>query len=149
MDSPSKSSPEVERDAHGRLKKGVKLNPLGRGAAGSKTAAQLQCESIVRANAPDILAEAIRRGLKRSDFLLAKLVDKLLPPATRVLDLSTLPTSLQTPADASAAALACAGLMRDGEITTAELSALVDAYEKLGTLLGGLKHQRLLEKFDV
>jgi hypothetical protein len=146
--NPSKTGPEMGRDEKGRITKGTVLNPAGRGAAGSKTAAQLQCESIVRANAPDILAEAIRRGLKGSDVLLSKLVDKLLPPATRVLDLSSLPDALQTPADASAAALACAGLLQSGEITTAELSALVEVFTKLGDVLSGLKHQKLVEQFD-
>jgi hypothetical protein len=102
----------------------------------------------VRANAPDILTEAIRRGLKSSDALLMKLVDKLLPPATKVLDLSTLPDTLQSPSDASRAALACAGLLQRGEITTTELSELVEVYEKLSHVLSGLKQQELIRQFD-
>ena len=45
--------------------------------------------------------------------------------------------------------MACAGLLQSGELTAAEVSALVEAYAKLGGILGGLKHQKLMEQFDV
>lgn len=147
MKEPSKTSPQIARDAHGRLKKGVILNPLGRGAAGSKTADQLADEALLRASGPLILAEAIRRGLKSSDALLVKLVDRLIPPATRVLDLSTLP-DVTLPSSATTAALACLGLLKSGEVTTGEMSALLGVYKSLGESLAELKHQKFAESIE-